>query len=273
MSWCPKCKNEYRAGITICPDCNEELLEELSEEITIEFVPLIQTTDEAFKTKLVNYLIHCGHKIKEEPYTEDNGEELRKGFAVFVPKEEYQEAMQEIQAALAYEAKQQAGEEDLKPRNHTAEPSSVYVDAKSRYDEYKSSGIMFLGFAVLFFVFGILNVLGILKLMSAGITLIMIFAIAIGFAYVGVTSLLKTGTIKEEVSFEKKTTDSIMEYLKTNFTKDKIKNYISFEETDSELLYFQIMELMKEKVTEKFPNQEENYIDSLLEDYYNTLDI
>ena len=29
MSWCPKCKNEYRAGITICPDCNEELLEEL----------------------------------------------------------------------------------------------------------------------------------------------------------------------------------------------------------------------------------------------------
>ena len=31
MPWCPKCKNEYRAGITVCPDCNEELMEELEE--------------------------------------------------------------------------------------------------------------------------------------------------------------------------------------------------------------------------------------------------
>ena len=35
MSWCPKCKNEYRAGIAICPDCKEALMEELTEELEL----------------------------------------------------------------------------------------------------------------------------------------------------------------------------------------------------------------------------------------------
>lgn len=38
MAWCPKCKNEYRKGITHCPDCNTDLVEELEllPEQTIE---------------------------------------------------------------------------------------------------------------------------------------------------------------------------------------------------------------------------------------------
>lgn len=28
MAWCPKCKNEYREGITHCPDCDVDLVEE-----------------------------------------------------------------------------------------------------------------------------------------------------------------------------------------------------------------------------------------------------
>lgn len=30
--WCPKCKNEYVEGITICADCGSELVESLTEE-------------------------------------------------------------------------------------------------------------------------------------------------------------------------------------------------------------------------------------------------
>ena len=32
MAWCPKCKNEYREGITHCPDCDVDLIEELLPE-------------------------------------------------------------------------------------------------------------------------------------------------------------------------------------------------------------------------------------------------
>ncbi len=32
MSWCPNCKNEYVEGITHCPDCDVDLVEELPQE-------------------------------------------------------------------------------------------------------------------------------------------------------------------------------------------------------------------------------------------------
>ena len=30
MAWCPKCKYEYREGVTVCPDCDCELVDDLS---------------------------------------------------------------------------------------------------------------------------------------------------------------------------------------------------------------------------------------------------
>ncbi len=37
MAWCPKCKNEYREGITHCPDCDIDLVEELLPEQEEDF--------------------------------------------------------------------------------------------------------------------------------------------------------------------------------------------------------------------------------------------
>ncbi len=272
MSWCPKCKNEYRAGVTICPDCNEELLEELTEAIELEFVPVLQTVDEELKTKLVKYLIHCGHKVQEESGIAETDEGPKEAYAILVPKDDYNEALQEIRTVLAYDAKQEAGEEDLKPRHRAPEPSTVYVDAKARYQEYRSSGIMFLVFAGLFFVFGVLNLTGVVTIMASTLSLVVIFGVAICFTYVGITSLKKVSSLKEEASTEEKTTDAIMDYLKENFTKEALLSDID-EETTGELLYFQLMETMKDAVTKQYPDTDENFLDSLLEEYYNTLDI
>ena len=271
MPWCPKCKNEYRAGITICPDCKETLVEELTEE-TEEYVPLFQTIDEEQKDKLVKYLIHCGHKVREESGMTETEEGPKTAYAIFVPAPEASEAMQKIRTALLYEAKQEAGEEDLKPKHRAPEPSTVFVDAKSRYEEYKSTGVMFLVFAAVFFLFGMLNVVGVVTIMASIPSLVILFGAVIAFIYVGVTSLQKVSSLKEEASSEKETTDSVMDYLKANFSKEQLlaKNK---EELDGEMLYFYLMEIMKEAVSAEFPEADENHLDALLEDYYNTLDI
>ena len=272
MSWCPKCKNEYRAGITVCPDCNEELLEELTEAMELEFLPVFQTTDEELKNKLVKYLVHCGHKVHEESGMAETDEGLQQAYAVLVPKDDIKEALQEIGTVLNYDAKQEAGEENLKPRHRAPEPSNVYVDAKARYQEYKSSGIMFLVFAVAFLVFGILNVTGIVTIMATVPSLVIVFGAAVAFTYVGITSLMKISSLKEEVSTEAKTTDAVMDYLKENFTKEKLLKTAD-NDTSGELLYFQLMETMKEAAAAQFPDIDENLLDALLEEYYNSLNI
>jgi len=272
MSWCPKCKNEYRAGITVCPDCNEELIEELTESIELDFVLVFQTTDEELKEKLIKYLNHCGHKVQEEVGTVETEDGIKNGYAIFVPKKESREALREIQTVLSYDAKQEEDREDLKPRRRMPEVSNLYVDAKSRYSEYKSTGIMFLVFAFVFFVFGIMNISGIVTIMASNVSLIILFAAAAAFTYVGVTSLNKISSLKEEVSTEEKTTDSIMNYLKENCTKEQLLSQVDAD-VSGELLYFQLTEIMKEMITSKFPEEDENYLDALLEEYYNSLEI
>ena len=274
MSWCPKCKNEYRAGITVCPDCNEELMEELTEAAELEFVPLFQTDNEELLSKLVKYLTHCGHKVQEQSGEVETEEGLKEVTAIFVPKKDYAEAIQEIRTVLMYDAKQEAGEEeDLKPRHRAPEPSTLYVDAKSRYQEYKSSGIMFLAFAVFFLIFGILNLAGVITIFASVPSLIIVFGATVAFSVIGVNSLRKVSSLKEEASSEEKTSDEINEFLKETFSKEKLLKGFSEEEISGELLYFQLMELMKEKTAERFPDADENYLDALLEDYYNSLDI
>ena len=36
MSWCPKCKQEFQDGITVCPTCDETLVEKLDTTVVMK---------------------------------------------------------------------------------------------------------------------------------------------------------------------------------------------------------------------------------------------
>ena len=153
----------------------------------------------------------------------------------------------------------------------------MYVDAQSRYQEYKSSGIMFLVFAVLFLIFGILNVSGMINFMASTVSLVLIFGIAIIFAYVGITSLMKVSGLKEEASAEENVTEDILDYLKSEFPKEEVIKITpengNTDELTSEELYFVRIAEIKNYVMSEYPDKDENYLDALIEDYYNSLDL
>jgi len=273
MSWCPKCKNEYRAGIAICPDCNEALLEELNETEESNLVPLFRTTDEELTDRICQYLLHCNINAKKLPVSAE-GEFFH---VLLVPEAQAKEAALEVQTVLSYETKEKEkaenGDVEAPTQKKSKVPvSNLHLSAKERYQEYKSSGIMLLTFSALIIVFAVLNFLGVITIMASTPSLIVLGIAAVIFIYLGISSLRSTGRLLEEADEEEKTTDSILIFLKDKFPAEKLLSMKEDDMTD-EILYFTQLNAMKEALLEQYPDAEENYIDAVLDDYYTSLDI
>lgn len=69
MAWCPKCKNEYVAGITHCPDCDVDLVDEITEEESIEpeieMDPTAQKESENEKPTFTKAYVEASHREEE----------------------------------------------------------------------------------------------------------------------------------------------------------------------------------------------------------------
>jgi len=108
MPWCPKCKNEYREGITVCADCGTELVDELPPEDDSKALAFI--SDEELAGKLVKYLEFSSIPatvdydddnesfcVKVEP---DRLDEAKKAFRAFYQVEKSNEAQKDLLAKL-----------------------------------------------------------------------------------------------------------------------------------------------------------------------------
>ena len=104
MPWCPKCKNEYQEGFTVCADCGTALVDELPAEDDLVVVAFVE--EEELAGKLDEYLHFnaidsvCEYDDEHESFAvkvaPDDLEPAKTAFRAFYKVETAREADQEL---------------------------------------------------------------------------------------------------------------------------------------------------------------------------------
>ncbi len=330
MPWCPKCKNEFQEGYTICSDCKVELVEELP--VMEEFIPFFQSESKKIAEKLAKYFSYSNLKsvirfsdelevyIVYVPSDLRNvAQKLYQAF-YFVERERHEnglddeetteaEEMTEAEEGLLNEEALEADTEeadDLLPDTEALEDDSTltselfkdgkalyrdtwnekapveeeveeevveivpvsYVMKAEKYKDYTATVGVFLGIGILGIVFVVLNIAGVLTILNGILPISVMGALFIFFIIVGISSLKKAKELRLQIADEKKMTDQINDWLKTNVTAEYLES-LSDETVSAEVNYIRVTDIIKKRLQENFPDQNSDYLDRLIEEFYN----
>ena len=297
--WCPNCKNEYRAGITVCPDCNIELVEELSKESNDDYVSILKTYDSDLKDRVVKYLAseNIDVSVEEKETDEDTLEALQREFIeqyagspenmpqasevahtsyeLFVHKSKKYEAVKEVRAIIKVETEKKLTEimEKLPadPDPHQKEekaPAKTFVKAKDRSNDYASAGTTFLTFGILLLSFIILNIAGVIKYFTALYSQIVIVVMSVAFIVLGVLQLIKSRKIAEGIQDEETQEEKIKAFLKNSFTKETLDAMREEGDTD-ELLFLKQNDALLDALKTEFATVDESELSEIADEYLN----
>lgn len=308
MAWCPKCKNEYQEGITVCADCGAELVDELPVEI--ETAPVAYISEEELALKLVDYLKYSSIE------GEISYDEAQQAFAVLVPKDKLLSAKTAFRAFYNVETSKQAltyveagkifnsfnfpgadkftdsesdsdidfevlnsiSDEDMSEEEkgklaqaviaeQVYRPSEIYVKKSDESKDMFSTAITFLAFAFLLLVFLILNALKIITMFSNAASLIMMGILSIGCCMVGINAVKRSRSAEVASVEEEKLTDSLSNWLNCNISDADFET-LDEENMSAEVLFLRRSEIIHNKMIAAFPDLDDNYVDALVEDFY-----
>ena len=277
MKICPKCKNEYRKGITYCPDCDCELINE--EEEAVAKKQLLEAPYPVAK-KALEYMEYCKFTTVslEEPNEdgiaalfcdEKEYKEASKQVQVFV-REEMQKAMEEKLSAMSEEELMEAAEEE----QSLIPPSNVYQNYEQKALENKSSAYSFLIVGALGCVIVALSWFGKLPFYIGGkgnwFSHGIMFAFFVIFMFVGIVSAKSVKKYKALASKEADAQSELKAYMDEAFTFEKLSEITADTEEEA---YFKRMTYMREQIMEAFPAESENavFVEALLDEHYDKL--
>lgn len=300
--WCPNCKNEYREGITVCPDCKCDLVAELVDEEAL--IEIFRTFEAPLKDKIVKYLQHLNINVtvREAKATEDEIAEFQdyafqsgidltnfdpsalSSYTIIVPKESKKEAVREVQTIIkvesekALEATDDSGEESeglesaIPSLAAYREPSKEFVKAKDRASDYKSSGWTFIIIGILILVFMLLSILGIIPYDTYLYSKIIFIILGAGALVIGVLSVLKSKKIASSIDDEDKKENEIIDFLKQSITKENIDSlFADNADEQEEIIWMKLTESIKTVLLRQFPNTNSEYADELIENFLNEI--
>lgn len=230
MPWCPKCKNEYVAGITACADCKCNLidsLEEIEPEAGIEEqLPLQRETAEKERAQ--------DEQLSEQ--TQDEQLSEQKHAVMFQGSHVYQKSSEKA--------------EDFK--------SSAYVLLL-----VGGGGLLLL----LLVLTGLLpiSLYGMNRYLIGGV----MGAMFILFIVMGVLSLRSSKTLLGRAVKEDELTKEILNWCGKNLTKETMEEIFKEDaKLPEEEKYFRRALYMRERISNQFLNLDESYLEQLVDDYY-----
>lgn len=235
MPWCPKCKYEYVAGKTFCPDCKVNLVDELPSEIEIIDEEPIDEINQYSDAQIPTTMDEAIEMLRSRGLSEVEIEETIKNFA------------------------EQAEERKVK-----------YINVEEQYGEHSSAVGTLIVIGVLGIIVLILNEINLLNLPFSGsskyIVDIVMGTLFVFFIVGGISSLKKAKLLKPQIQLEKENIDLVINYLKECAKNDEFK-IINNELSEEEKSLF-ISQKAVALVQTKFPDLPDGFAYYVTDRYY-----
>ena len=283
MAWCPKCKNEYREGITVCPDCGETLVSE--EELTDWTSVLFGEQEEMAKLK--DFLTYNG--IGKSKITLDDAEQV---YELFVDAKEEKQAKTIARVFLEQQEKKRrenAAEEEasvdefLMPgeaeteetvtsgelfRAASTQGGLTYMNSGAKAEENRSSAWVLLVVGILGILVMALGITGVLPLnignpyMFYGV----MSAVFILFIVMGVVSMRNAKLFEKKAESENSLVDTLLKWSGENLTAEEIDTQIeNAADTPEEALYYKRFEVIRSQMNHQFMNLDQQMLENLID--------
>ncbi len=270
MAWCPKCKNEYRDGVSVCADCGCELV---TEEQYDDLVPLI-FGDEEQMNSLKKYLEFNKLKGVTIRYSEEDNvyeilvREQDKGPASAMAKVFLeQEAIVKEAEADGQETK--VDEELQKSAAEKTVRTTVYYNNTERAEENRSSAWMLLIVGAVGLAAMVLGMLGVLPLrlgnpyMFYGVMCTVFFL----FIIMGVVSMKNAKLFAKKAESENTLRDAMTKWYQDNLQADIIDEELEItEDVTDEVIYFKRVQILKDKFNCQFMNLDQDFLEHYIDD-------
>ena len=149
-------------------------------------------------------------------------------------------------------------------------PAGVYQSQSDKASDYYSTGYTFLIIGIAVVIFTFLNMIGVINLFKGQVlSLIVFFALGGAAIGVGIGAFKRSKKAGAQVAAEEKLTADINAYMERH--KDIMtQGRLSGEDgTSEEILYLDRTAKMKQELEKVFGRLDDDYVDSLLDDFYN----
>lgn len=294
MPWCPKCKNEYRAGITICADCKVELVESLEEIKNEEITMLLMKAEsgqEEVAMRFAAFLDYSGVLNRIE--TNDDGstdvfirkedtKEARRCMMAFYAgeSERLQEQTEEKVAQALDELTDEKDQEELKQEiEKRLERVKEFKSAADRYEDYRSSASSFTVIGFLGIIFSVLCLTKVIDFLNP-FTAIVILVMFVGFFAIGVSCAQKLKSLEAAKKAEEELLAKVDAWMTENITQDTIDTFRAVPEDKTaenlgvddinyqNMVYMYTLENIKQAVGKEFETLHPQQLDDIVNKYY-----